>query len=339
MLVFLAFLSSGSALAQTNSSVVIQNFSFQPSDLTVPVGATVTWTNQDSIPHTVTSDNGIFDSNDITPDSHFSHTFNQSGSYTYHCKIHPSMHGQIQVTQGPSTSNMSSANMRNDPPQNDISMYSQYYRMMGGSAPKKHITEPQNYQMKNIESFIVHFNVPNYAMPSMPYQNYAMPSQYQTYTMPYSQYQQNYATYTGGNSLWIQGATSLTQYAAVPQGSSLSLIAISQTGGNGYLYEIAPGNRLIANSYYFYPYNQMDFYADTIGQHILLFIIDDKVSNAVVIDVVGSSGYQQPSYQQPGYNQQSYNQPSYQQPGYQGQSNQQSGYYQPSGGYQSTGGY
>lgn len=134
--------------------------------------------------------------------------------------------------------------------------------------------------------------------------------------------------------MWIQGATSLTQYATVPQGSSLSLIAISQTGGNGYLYEIAPGNKLIANSYYFYPYNQMEFYAGAIGQYILLFIIDNKVSNAVVIDVVSSSGYQQPSYQQPGYNQ-----PNYQQPGYQGQSSQQSSYSQPSGGYQSAGGY
>lgn len=334
MLALFTFLLSSSALAQMNSSVAIQNFSFQPGDLTVPVGTTITWTNQDGVQHTVTSDNGTFDSNDIMPNNHFSYTFNQSGNYSYHCKIHPSMHGQIQVIQGSSASNVSSLTMSNDPPQNDVSVYSQYYKMMGGSAPKEHITTPKNYQMKDIASFTVHFNLPQYGMPYTPSQNYVMPSQYQTYTMPYSQYQQSYATYTGGNSLWIQGATSLTQYVTVPQGSSLSLIAISQTGGNGYLYEIAPSNKLIANSYYFYPYNQMDFYADAIGQYILLFIIDDKVSNAVVIDVVGSSGYQQLGYQQPGYNQ-----PSYQQPGYQGQSSQPSSYSQPSAGYQSTGGY
>ncbi len=128
MLIFLAFLSSSSALAQmNNSSVAIQNFSFQPNNLTVPAGATVTWTNQDSVPHTVTSDNGTFDSNEIMPGNHFNHTFNQSGSYAYHCKIHTTMHGQIQVMQGLGTSNMSStntssANMKNDPPQNVVSM-------------------------------------------------------------------------------------------------------------------------------------------------------------------------------------------------------------------------
>jgi hypothetical protein len=48
-------------------------------------------------------------------------------------------------------------------------------------------------------------------------------------------------------------------------GLSPSLVAISPTGGNGYLYEIAPGGRLNMNSYYFYQYNQMNFYEDTIG--------------------------------------------------------------------------
>jgi hypothetical protein len=104
--------------------------------------------------------------------------------------------------------------------------------------------------------------------------------------VPYSQYK-TYPTYTGGNSLWIQGATSWTQYAQVPQGSSLSLLAISSTGGNGYLYEINPSGILSKNSFYFFPgNNQIDFYADSIGQHILLFVIDNQVSNSVVIDVV-----------------------------------------------------
>ncbi len=109
---------------------------------------------------------------------------------------------------------------------------------------------------------------------------------YQMQAMPYTQYQ-TYATYTGGNSLWIQGSTSWSQYARVPQGSSLSLMATSSNGGNGNLYEINPDGKLYKNAFYFYPgYNQIDFYADSIGQHILLFVIDGQVSTSVVIDVV-----------------------------------------------------
>jgi hypothetical protein len=103
--------------------------------------------------------------------------------------------------------------------------------------------------------------------------------------MPYTQYQ-TYATATGGNSLWIQGASSWTQYARVPQGSSLSLLATSSTGGNGYLNEIYPDGKLSKNSFNFFPgSSQIDFYADTIGRHVMQFVIDGQVSNAIVIDV------------------------------------------------------
>jgi len=149
----------------------------------------------------------------------------------------------------------------------DVSKFSQYYSMTQGSTPKNHIVAPKK------------FNI-NGKVPSMIYFGY------QQQAVPYSQYQ-TYAAYTGGNSLWIQGATSWTQYAAVPQGSSLSLLAISSTGGNGYLYEIYPDSHSTNNNYNFYPgYNQINFYADAVGQHILLFIIDGQVSNAAVINVV-----------------------------------------------------
>ncbi len=75
------------------------------------------------------------------------------------------------------------------------------------------------------------------------------------------------------------------------------MIAISPPGGRGVLYEINPDGKLNENSFYFYPgYNQMDFYADSIGQHILLYVIDGLVSNSIVIDV---TGYYRPPYQQP----------------------------------------
>jgi hypothetical protein len=74
-------------------------------------------------------------------------------------------------------------------------------------------------------------------------------------------------------------------------------MATSSTGGNGNLYEIHPDGKLYKNTFQFYPgYNQIEFYADSIGQHILLFVIGNQVSNSIVIDV--TSNYP-PSYPQP----------------------------------------
>jgi hypothetical protein len=162
------------------------------------------------------------------------------------------------------------------PAPSTVSQYSQYYSMTG---QKTHITAPQKYQVTGNMPSTLYFSG-------------------QQQAVPYSQYQ-SYATYTGGNSLWIQGATSWTQYATVPQGASLSLLAISATGSNGYLYEIYPNGQLMTNYYYFFPgYNVINFYADTIGPHILLFSINGQVSNAIVINVVQ---YYPPTYQQPSY--------------------------------------
>ena len=156
-----------------------------------------------------------------------------------------------------------------------VSQYSQYYTMQNGPAPKTHIEAPIRQVTKGT--------------PAMVYFGYEMQA------VPYTQYQ-TYATYTGGNSLWIQGPSSWTQFAKVPQGASLSLVATSATGGNGYLYEITPDGQLYKNSYYFYQGNdQINFYADSIGQHILLFAINGQVSNAIVIEVASY----EPSYQQP----------------------------------------
>ena len=179
-----------------------------------------------------------------------------------------------------------------NPPPSDtsVSQYSQYYSMTTGSVPGTHIVAPKQFQISGNTPATVYFS-------------------YQQQAVPYAQYQ-SYATYTGGNSLWIQGSTSWTQYATVPQGAFLSLLATSSTSGNGNLYEIHPDGRLLTNNYYFFPgYNQIGFWADTIGQHVLLFVINGQVSNAIVIDVVS---YQPPVYQQPV----SYQPPVYQQPVY-----------------------
>ena len=79
------------------TEVKIDNFSFGPGTLTVPVGTTVTWTNRDDIPHTVVSTEGAFKSKVLDTDEKFSFTFSRAGSYPYFCSIHPKMTGKVVV--------------------------------------------------------------------------------------------------------------------------------------------------------------------------------------------------------------------------------------------------
>jgi plastocyanin len=77
--------------------VSVVDFAFEPGTVSVPVGATVTWTNTGSRPHTVTADDGSFDSGRLDPGEQFSQTFDQPGTFTYHCGFHPEMQGSIVV--------------------------------------------------------------------------------------------------------------------------------------------------------------------------------------------------------------------------------------------------
>ena len=79
------------------ASVKIDNFVFGPQTLTVPVGATVTWTNSDDIPHTSVSTEGVFKSKVLDTDEKFSYTFTKAGTYPYYCTIHPKMTGTVVV--------------------------------------------------------------------------------------------------------------------------------------------------------------------------------------------------------------------------------------------------
>ena len=88
---------ASSAPATAGTSVSIQDFSFQPATLSVPVGASVTWTNNDTTSHTVTADDGSFDSGPVAPGMTFTQVFATAGTFTYHCKIHPSMTASITV--------------------------------------------------------------------------------------------------------------------------------------------------------------------------------------------------------------------------------------------------
>ncbi len=84
--------------ATSETSVTIKNFSFSPATLTVKSGTKVTWTNNDTAPHTVTSDSGNqLNSSTLSPGQSFSYTFTDAGTIDYHCAIHPSMKGTVVV--------------------------------------------------------------------------------------------------------------------------------------------------------------------------------------------------------------------------------------------------
>ena len=87
------------AAQQDASPVQVVDFAFEPGMLTVPAGATVTWTNAGSRTHTVTADDGSFDSGRLDPGEQFSQTFDQPGTFTYHCGFHPEMQGSIVVIE------------------------------------------------------------------------------------------------------------------------------------------------------------------------------------------------------------------------------------------------
>jgi plastocyanin len=78
-------------------TVRIVNLAFDPAEITVPTGATVVWTNEDTPPHTVTSLDGVFDSGIFDPGASFSWTFDQPGTFPYQCLLHPQMQGTVIV--------------------------------------------------------------------------------------------------------------------------------------------------------------------------------------------------------------------------------------------------
>jgi plastocyanin len=83
--------------AAGGETIVIHDFSFNPSEITVPVGTTVTWNNGDGVGHTSTSDDGLWDSDVIQPGDTFEFTFAEPGVYPFHCNIHRTMTGAVTV--------------------------------------------------------------------------------------------------------------------------------------------------------------------------------------------------------------------------------------------------
>jgi len=79
------------------NEVFIQSFAFSPSTITVSVNTTITWTNKDAATHTVTSDNGLFDSGNLNTNATYSRQFTLAGTFNYHCTYHTTMLAKVIV--------------------------------------------------------------------------------------------------------------------------------------------------------------------------------------------------------------------------------------------------
>jgi plastocyanin len=102
-------------------SVMIMNYAFTPAALTVAVGDTVTWTNEDTAPHTVTVTSGPvkFGSSNLQKGQSYTYTFTTAGTYQYYCAVHPDMKASVTVTGSappPSSAPPSSAPPSSAPP-------------------------------------------------------------------------------------------------------------------------------------------------------------------------------------------------------------------------------
>ena len=80
-----------------NVDVTIAGFAFSPAELTIKVGTTIKWTNQDSAAHNITADDSSWGSSSLAQGDSFSFTFSNSGTFAYHCGVHPNMKATITV--------------------------------------------------------------------------------------------------------------------------------------------------------------------------------------------------------------------------------------------------
>ncbi len=107
----------------------------------------------------------------------------------------------------------------------------------------------------------------------------------------YTQYQSAIAT-ARGNELWIQKGLDWSAYAIVPAGTGLPLIALAPAGGQADYYEITQTDAVNITSKrvnFFVGYNSLNYMADKVGRHILLFVQSNQPSNSIIIDVISQA--------------------------------------------------
>ena len=100
-LLFLVACSKNKSAQENNgtaNTISMKNSAYSPPSLQVNIKTTVTWINDDNMVHTVTADNGTFDSGDMAPGTKFTYTFSSAGTFNYHCGHHSGMVGTIIST-------------------------------------------------------------------------------------------------------------------------------------------------------------------------------------------------------------------------------------------------
>ena len=110
--------TSGAPGSASGTMITMQNLAFAPASLQATTGQTVTWVNHDQVQHTVTADDGSFDSGPIAPGASYTHTFQSAGTVAYHCTIHPQMKGTLAIVAvgGMASSQPAMPGMQTTPP-------------------------------------------------------------------------------------------------------------------------------------------------------------------------------------------------------------------------------
>lgn len=89
--------TTAAAAGEAEEQVDIADLAFSPDTVAVSAGTTVTWTNSDTLTHTVDTEDGTLDSGNLENGGEFSFTFDEAGTFDYFCAIHPTMTGSIVV--------------------------------------------------------------------------------------------------------------------------------------------------------------------------------------------------------------------------------------------------
>lgn len=86
------------AAQDSGATITIDNFTFAPAELRVPIGTVVTWVNRDDTPHTVVDSHQAFRAKALDTDDSYSFTFMTAGEFDYFCSLHPFMTAKVVVT-------------------------------------------------------------------------------------------------------------------------------------------------------------------------------------------------------------------------------------------------
>lgn len=148
----------------------------------------------------------------------------------------------------------------------NAALYSEFYGSMMGAAPTSILTAPEQVDLAGKAPSTVYFGT-------------------EMQKVAYSTYQPA----ASGNAIWLAGATSWSQYAKVPQGSVVNLLAVSTAEGQGTFVVYHPTGQRFEYNYFIFPASQLKLFADAPGRYQVSYIINGAPSNTVYIDAEGTT--------------------------------------------------